>query len=266
MDIMTIVGMVAGFFVVILGILDSGDLGNYYDLPSIYITIGGTIGATIMSYPFDQFKRAMKAAGMAFKKIQVDLQKEIQMIINIANIARKEGLLALEDQVANMDDPFLKKGIMLMVDGSDPELIRGIMETEVDFMVERHSQSQAILEQMAAYSPSFGMAGTLVGLINMLQQLSDMAALGPNMSVAMVTTFYGVILANLIFTPLSKKLAAVSSQEVLRKELLLEGLLSIQDGENPRIIQDKLEAFISQSEIANIGSTDSGDAASGEEE
>lgn len=252
MDITTLGGMIGGIAVILIGIMGSGELGNYYDTSSVMIVIGGTIGATLMAYPLSQFKNALKAAAFAFKKMNMNLNEEIQLIIKIANIARKEGLLALEDQVAELDDPFMKKGVMLMVDGSDPELIRGIMETELDFMVERHGQSQAVLTQMAAFAPSFGMAGTLVGLINMLQSLDDMASLGPNMSVALVTTFYGVLLANLVFTPLSNKLKAISSQEVLRKELLLEGLLSIQDGENPRIIQDKLEAFIARSEIQNI--------------
>lgn len=194
-------------------------------------------------------KNLVKVIGEAFKAKNFDLSKDLDTIINIANIARREGILALEEAVADMDDPFLKKGIMLIVDGSDPELVRSIMETELDFISDRHSQGQAVLLQMSSYSPAFGMIGTLIGLINMLAQLSDMDSLAGNMAIALVTTFYGSAMANMIFTPLAKKLGIMSSEEYLRKELILEGILSIQDGENPRVIREKLNAFLSHSQL-----------------
>ncbi len=249
MDIFTIGSMIGVFLVVILGILQAGDIMNFVDMASVFVTVGGTILAGLFAYPLSQIKQTLKAVSIAFKKHEQNLNKEIDLIIGIANIARREGLLALEEQVQSMEDPFLKKGIMLIVDGSDPELIRDILETELDFMSARHSQIQATIGQFAAFAPAFGMLGTLIGLINMLKKLSDLSSLGPNMAVALITTFYGVIMANMIFTPIARKLAAISSQEYLRKELLLEGLLSIQDGENPRIIKDKLDAFIARSEL-----------------
>ena len=194
-------------------------------------------------------KNLIKTIGVAFKANKVDLNKDLELILNLANIARREGILQLEETVSSMDDPFIKKGVMLIIDGADPELVSKVMETEIDFISERHAQGQAVLLQMSSYSPAFGMIGTLIGLINMLADLNDMASLGGNMAVALVTTFYGSVLANLIFTPLAKKLGSMSSDEILRKQMALEGMLSIQDGENPRIIREKLNAFLSQSQL-----------------
>jgi len=144
------------------------------------------------------------------------------------------------------------------VDGSDPELIRSIMETELSVIKQRHSENRAILDSMAAYSPAFGMIGTLIGLINMLTNLDDMSSLGPNMSVALVTTFYGTMLANLVFSPMSKRLKAVGSLEYLRKELILEGIMAIQNGENPRVIKEKLSAFLPNAQQQYHGTSDAG--------
>lgn len=250
MEITTIIGIVLGLTFCVIGIMLDGDVMSFLDMPSVMIVFGGTISATIVSYPLTHLKNTFSIIKNAFRKSDIDLYKDIEMIIGIANIARREGLLALEDQVGEMNNPFLKKGIMLVVDGSDPELIKNIMQTELVFLQERHSQGQAVIESMASYAPAFGMVGTLIGLINMLKKLDDPDKIGPSMAVALVTTFYGVILANLVFTPLSKKLKMRSSLEFLQKELMLEGLLSIQDGENPRIIKDKLTAFISRGEVA----------------
>ncbi len=252
MDIGTIIGIVGAIAFVILGIVWGGqvqNLGNFYDMSSVLIVLGGTLMASIASYPLKTIMTLPKIIGKAFKTQQTDLNDDIDLIIKIANVARREGLLSLENQIAEMDNPFLKKGIMLIVDGSDPELIKNIMQTELVFISERHSSAHAMLDQMGAYAPAFGMIGTLIGLINMLKQLDDPDALGPGMAVALVTTFYGSFLSNVVFTPLSKKLAAYSSHEYLQKELLLEGMLSIQDGENPRIIKDKLTAFIARGSI-----------------
>ena len=250
MEITTIIGMGWGMVCVVISILLSGDLGMYIDAPSIFVVFGGVLGSTVASYPLNTLKGIVGVVVNAFKAKKVDLNEDVEMIINIANVARREGILALEETISNANDPFLRKGIMLIIDGSDPELVRSIMETELSFIKERHGSGQAVLLQMAAYSPAFGMIGTLIGLINMLNELDDMAALGPNMSVALITTFYGVILANLFFTPMAKKLKVMSDEEYLRKELVLEGILSIQDGENPRIIREKLNAFLSNSQLS----------------
>jgi chemotaxis protein MotA len=232
---------------------------DYLNAPSIFIVLGGVIASTVIAYPLEQLKSLMKIMGNAFRAQKVDLMQDIDMVIEIANVARRQGILALEESVENMDDLFFKKGILLVVDGSDPELVRSIMETDLVFLKERHGSGQAILLQMSSFSPAYGMIGTLIGLINLLGNLNDMEALGPNMAVALVTTFYGVIFANLIFTPLAKKLKAQSDTEYLRKEILLEGILSIQNGENPRVIREKLNAFLSntQVQIATARATES---------
>ena len=234
---------------VVISIMLNGSLSEFFNIPSIFIVVGGIIAATVVSYPMSVLKSLLKVIMSAFKAKKVDLSEDVENIIKIANIARREGILALEETVSETGDFFLKKGIMLIVDGSDPELVKSIMETELDFIRERHSQGQAVMLQMSSYAPAFGMIGTLIGLINMLGRLDDPSALGPGMAVALITTFYGSLLANLVFTPIARKLGSMSEEEYLKKEMLLEGILSIQDGENPRIIREKLNAFLPESQV-----------------
>lgn len=252
MDIATIIGLVLGVACVIFG-MSSGDVSQFWDVDSVLITIGGAVGATIMSFPLSNILKIGGAFKTAFITKKIDLNKDIDLIIDIANIARKEGLLALEDAVANVDEPFLKKGIMLMVDGSDPELIKSVLETELSYIESRHSTGSDFFMTLSSYAPAFGMIGTLIGLIQMLGGLDDPDSLGPGMSKALITTLYGSMLANMVCTPIGKKLKIRSGEEILEKELLMEGLLSIQDGENPRIIRDKLNSFISRKEVAKSG-------------
>ncbi len=249
MEFTTLAGIVSGIVCIVISILFNGSIDSFVNLPSIFTVFGGTIAATFVAYHGKALKSLKTVCSNAFKKNNMDLNKDIELIINIANIARREGLLALENAMEDLDNPFLKKGIMLMIDGADAELIKNVLETEIYFMQDRHSQGQAIINSMASYAPAFGMIGTLIGLINMLKSLDDYSSLGPGMALALVTTFYGVLLANLIFNPIAKKLKAQSDREVQQKELYIEGLMSIQNGENPRIIKDKLTSFIARSEI-----------------
>ena len=228
----------------IWGIYESGDISAYWDIKSIIITLGGTIASTITSFPIRDIGNVLKVAKNAFVHTETSLDQVIIDIITLANIARKEGLLSLEEYADNLDDEFLSKGIMLIVDGTEPDLVRNIMETELLYLEERHANGQRLFETAASYAPAFGMIGTLIGLINMLRTIDDPSTIGPNMSVALVTTFYGVVLANVVFLPLARKLKARNNEEILAKELIVEGLLSIQAGENPRIIEEKLKTFI----------------------
>ena len=166
----------------------------------------------------------------------------------------------------DIKSPFMRKGIMLIVDGSNSELVKNVMETEIYYLQERHGRSIAVLNTGAAYAPAFGMVGTLIGLIVMLLTLEDSSALGPSMATALITTLYGVLLANLVFSPLAKKLSALSAQEVMYNEMILEGILSIQDGENPRMIRDKLESFISSRQIEALDHRLNGTKPSGDKE
>ena len=252
LDVTTITGLLAGVACILISIFINGQIGSFIDLASVLIVVGGTVASTIISYPGKMLKSLTLIYKNAFQRKQFDLYHDIDMIIDIANIARREGLLALESAVEEMDNPFLKKGVMLIVDGGDPELVKSIMEAEIYFIQERHAQGQSIIDSMASYAPAYGMIGTLIGLINMLKNLQDSSTLGPAMAVALITTFYGIILANLLFIPVSKKLKVHTAAEIRQKELLLEGLLSIQDGENPRIIRDKLNAFLSHKELRKM--------------
>ncbi len=245
----TIIGIALGLVCVLASIMTSGEIGSFIDGASIFIVVGGTICAGLASFSFDAVKQTIAAISIAIKKENSDYNDDIEYIIKIANIARKDGLLALEELTEEMQDPFLKKAIMLVVDGSDPELIQSILETEIDATKARHSTVWNVLDGMAGYAPAFGMIGTLIGLINMLKNLSDMSSLGPNMSVALVTTFYGSAMANLIFNPFSKRLKTIGSIEYTRKELVLEGVLAIQNGENPRVIKEKLNSFLSKKAV-----------------
>ncbi len=244
MDISSAIGLILGIAFIIGGIVTSGDIGSFWDLPSVIIVLGGTIASTLASFPMENFLNTGKVIKKAFFYKETSPNEVIVEIIQLANIARKEGLLSLEEYAEKLDDEFLKKGIMLIVDGTDPDLVRNIMETELVFIEERHSEGQSIFETMGTYAPAFGMIGTLIGLINMLKALDDPSAIGPSMSVALVTTFYGSMLANVVFLPLAQKLKMRSNSEILIKELMVEGLLSIQAGENPRIIEEKLKTFI----------------------
>lgn len=244
MDIATIIGFAAGIGFMIFGILLSGDLISYFHFPSIIITLGGTVASTLISYPIKKVVKTFKIVKHAFTASTLPIGDVISKIIELSNIARKEGLLALEEAAEKTDDTFLKKGIMLIVDGTDPELVRNILETELSFLEDRHKDGQGIFETMGAFAPAFGMIGTLIGLINMLKEMDDPSSVGPNMSVALITTFYGSVFANVIFLPIANKLKGRSSEEIIIKELMVEGLLSIQAGENPRIIEEKLKTFI----------------------
>lgn len=246
MDISTIIGLVWGIICVIVSIiLGQGRIMLFVDWPSIFIVFGGIVAAMLVAYPIPKLVAGLKVASHAFKKNDIDPTKVISQINDLALSARKEGLLALEEIAQGMDDPFLQKGVLLIVDGTDAELLRSILETEIAFVENRHKDNQKVWEMLAELGPAWGMIGTLIGLIIMLDNLDDPSTLGPKMAVALVTTFYGSLIANFIATPIVNKLKLASDEEVLHKQVMVEGLLSIQAGENPRVIEEKLKAFLS---------------------
>lgn len=246
MDISTILGFVSGVTFIILSLIISGaNFATYLDPASFMITVGGATAAVLIATPMERVILAMKAVKFTFKSTDSDTSSVINKIIELANIARKEGLLALEEAAQNMDDEFLKKGILLIVDGTDPELVRSILETELAFIENRHADLQGVWIFYAGQGPAWGMIGTLLGLVNMLENMSDVSSLGGNMAIALITTLYGSLLANLICSPIANKLKIRSAEEIMVKEVMIEGMLSIQAGENPRIIEEKLKAFLS---------------------
>ncbi|SCY00518.1 chemotaxis protein MotA [Lachnospiraceae bacterium XPB1003] len=250
MDLASLLGMLICFLMIVFGMVygkngvDFGAIINFLDAQSAIITFGGAFCAIMMSNTMPDFIGGLKSITLIFKPPALNAPDIIKKIIDLSNVARKEGLLSLEEAASDIDDAFLKKGILLIVDGTDPELVRGIMETELDNIDARHKKRIKYWQDVASMGPAWGMIGTLIGLINMLQNMSDAAAIGPSMAVALITTMYGSMLANWICTPTSTKLGVFNDLELQVKEIMIEGLLSIQAGENPRVIEEKLKSFL----------------------
>ncbi len=240
----SVIGMIAGFVLIGYAILSGGGLSSFWDFKSVLIVFGGTLSATLVAYPMEQIKNLPRVLKVLNRSNPVDHQGIIDVLVGFAEKARREGLLALEDDVAQLSDVFLQKGVQLIVDGTDAELVRSILETELTFIEDRHKANAGVFETAGNFAPAFGMLGTLVGLIQMLQDLEDPSAIGLGMAVALVTTFYGSLLSNMILLPLATKLRTKSKDEILLKEVMIEGILSIQAGENPRIVEEKLKAFL----------------------
>lgn len=261
-DIASLLGIVMGLVMLIFGIISNagvGGFGRYIDIASAIITFGGAFAATLACYSLQDYISGLKSFLLVFKGSSLDTVEMINKIIDLSNVARKEGLLSLEESAAELDEPFLKKGVLLIVDGTDPELVRGIMETELVNIEARHKNLSGFWETLGAMGPAWGMIGTLVGLVNMLYNMEDAAAIGPAMAVALITTLYGSLLANWICTPVSNKLKANNASEMMQKEVMIEGLLSIQAGENPRVIEEKLKSFLSPKDRLSAGSDAGGE-------
>lgn len=269
MDIATIIGLVASFSLMIFGIIVDmkqgikilpGNIGAFVDVQSIMITFGGAF-MTMMaqSGSIGEFLNGVKSFGLVMKVMPSSEAETIKNIIDLSNVARKEGLLALEEAAGEIQDEFLKKGILLIVDGTDPELVRSILETELMCIEDRHKGTIGFWEGLGGMGPAWGMIGTLIGLINMLKNLDDPSTVGPSMAVALVTTFYGSVLANWICTPVASKLKGKNAAEIMMKEVMVEGLLSIQAGENPRVIEEKLKSFLAPSARSGIGQEEGGE-------
>ena len=251
MELGSIIGLVVGLLVFLVSMLLAVDLdfgmflSAYIDATSVVIVFGGTFFSAFLAFPIDRVLGALKSVGVIFKPLNANPKSSINEIIDLANLARREGILALEERASTMEDPFLKKGVMLIVDGTDPELVRSILETEMTYIETRHNNARLVWDYFAAQAPSWGMIGTFIGLVAMLLNLDDPDNLGPAMAVALLTTLYGSFVANLFAIPISRKLKYFNNEELVMKEISLEGMLSIQAGENPRIIEEKLKSFLS---------------------
>ena len=265
MDIASLIGIVACLGLVMFGIVSGDDgmaaIGFFVDPPSMLITFGGSFMATMASVTLPDFIGGLKSFTLIFKTESANIPEMITKIIDLSNVARKEGLLSLEEAASDLDDAFMKKGILLIVDGTDPELVRGILETELVSIEGRHKDKIGFWETLGSMGPAWGMIGTLIGLINMLKNLEDASSIGPAMSVALVTTLYGSLIANWLCNPTASKLKVNNEREVAVKEMIVEGLLSIQAGENPRVIEEKLKSFLTPQASGSLGE---GDEAGGE--
>ncbi|MEL7649238.1 MAG: MotA/TolQ/ExbB proton channel family protein [Sedimentibacter sp.] len=258
MNISFILGLLAGFGLVIFGIISSSSslsqvTQSFVDFPSMYITFGGAIAATVMSVPVKYLKDVPQNMKVLMKREKIDLNLYIDTIEELAKEARLKGLLVLEEKVNSMDlqDEFLKYCVMLIVDAIEPTKVRAQIENEIDCIEARHASAWKVFDTLAAFGPAFGMLGTLIGLINMLANMDTSQgadALGKGMSTALVTTFYGSMLANMVCAPISNRLKAKHDEEMIAKEMIMEGVLSIQSGENPKYIREKLNSYITYKE------------------
>ncbi len=251
MDKGTIIGIVAGMALLIVSMMMGVGIGPYLDIPSVIVVVGGTIAATFVNFPFSDVLGVMKVTQKVLKEQPISPQKYIEQIVSISKKARTNGLLAIEEDLNNIDEDFMKMTLQHVVNGTEAEDLNNIMDAELSIMAERHKIGQQIYMAMGMYSPAFGMIGTLIGLIAMLQNLDDPSSIGPAMAMAMITTLYGAVFANLFFLPMAGKLKQRSEQELQFKEMLLMGILSVQAEESPRVIQNKLLSYIPPAERAS---------------
>lgn len=245
MDIATVIGLIAGITLVCITIVMGGNVAIFINVPSLVMVVGGTLSAILINYPLGDVLTVMNTVKNAFTHKEKSTEALIQKLIEFATVARREGILALESHAGDAGDDFLQQSIQLAIDGTAPELIKDILTTEIAFMEDRHTMAQSVLNAFATFAPAFGMVGTLIGLVSMLATLDDPSSIGGGMAIALLTTLYGALIANLLALPLLGKLRVRTANELLQKEIIIEGILSIQSGDNPRVVEQKLKAFVS---------------------
>lgn len=245
MDVLSLIGIIMAFVAIIGGnYLEGGHLGALANGPAALIVLGGTVGAALLQSPLSAFKRAMQTAVWILFPPHIDLASGIGRVVNWSLTARKEGLLGLESMADAEPDPYARKGLQLLVDGMEPETIRGVLE--VDYMTQesRDIEAAKVFESMGGYAPTIGIIGAVMGLIHVMGNLADPGQLGSGIAVAFVATIYGVASANLLLLPVASKLKSIAQRQSLYREMLLEGILSIAEGENPRSIELKLQGYM----------------------
>ncbi len=245
MDIATVIGVLVCVALLVVSILSKSGLDIFFDPASLGLVLGGAVAATLMCFPL---QRMLKLASIAKKVLfvkAVDSVQHVTTLVRLAEVARRDGILSLENHLADGEyDEFMVRGLRMAIDGQDPSVIQAAMEQEVETLLERHAIGKSVFETLGKYAPAFGMLGTIMGLIIMLQNMDDPEALGPGMALALITTFYGSLFANVFFLPIADKLGTRSAEELSTKMLIIRGVMSIQSGDNPRIVQQKLLAFL----------------------
>lgn len=244
MDIATIVGILSATGLVLGAIFMGSGLNVFINIPSLCIVVGGTIGVTLVAYPLKDFLSVIKVVQKAIFTKNISATELISKFTDFANKTRKEGILALESEIKKVTDEFLKKGVQLSIDGLEPQQIQNILDTEIEFVRDRHKLGADIFISMGTFAPAMGMIGTLIGLVQMLQSMDDPSTIGPAMAVALLTTFYGSLMANICCMPIAGKLKTRSKEEMLTKEMTIQGIISLSNGDNPRILEQKLLAFL----------------------
>lgn len=244
MDIATIIGLVSGFGLILWAIMGKADIGTFIDGGSVAIVVGGATSAALVSFPIKHLLGVAKVVKNCFFSKPRSTGNLITEMVKYAEIARRDGILALENVTKDIKDPFLVSGIQMAVDGTDPDLIETIMDTDLEAVESRHAEGKALFDNVGRFAPAFGMIGTLIGLVIMLKDMDDPSKIGPAMAVALLTTMYGAILANLIALPMAEKLGLRSREELLLKQIVIKGVMAIQAGDNPRIVEQKLRTFL----------------------
>jgi chemotaxis protein MotA len=244
LDLSTIIGMGAAFGLMLMAILQGGPLTMFINIPSVLIVVGGTAGVAFVQYPAKDLLDAINVAKKTVLHKEASINDMIMQLMGFANKARKEGILALQSEMEKIDDEFLVKAMQMAVDGQEPDTLRGMLNTEIEYIQQRHEKGANIFISLGTIAPAMGMVGTLIGLVQMLQTMDDPSKIGPAMAVALLTTFYGAVMANVMFLPMAGKLRLRSDSEMLIKTLIIEGMQSILSGENPRIMEQKLHSFI----------------------
>jgi chemotaxis protein MotA len=247
MDSTTVGGLLFGIGCLIAALwLEGGHLQQLVNLPAALIVLGGTFGATLIGLSVQQLRDLPHIVRQALVRPSIDIPQTIQWLVTLSEKARRDGLLALEADANAASDEFLQRALQLAIDGTDPELVRDILQLEITFLEERHRQGEQVFTSMGGYAPTMGVLGTVMGLIHMLSRIENPSQMGPAIATAFVATLYGVSSANLLFLPLANKLRTRHAEEVLLREVIVEGVLAIQSGENPRIVEQRLRAFLSQ--------------------
>jgi chemotaxis protein MotA len=249
MDLATIIGIVLAIFSLLISVvIEGGSLGSLINIPAAILVIGGTLGATMTCFSIKDFVKLPKWLTVALKEKKTDSGEIIKTIVELAETARREGILKLENMLEDLSNDFLKQGITLVVDGTDYEVTKTILHTELDLMRERHQAGIKFFEAAGGYAPTMGIIGTVMGLVHVLGNLSDSSSLGGAIATAFIATFYGVSSANIFWLPIAAKLKSRDSKEALARDIIIEGVLSIQAGESPRIIEDRLKSFLAPPE------------------
>lgn len=249
MDITVIIGVVLGFGMMIYGIVSgTGDFATFINIPSIVITVGGAISSAITANKKNVVFGIVKVIMNVIKEPKIDYAGTLRTLVSFSEKARREGLLSLEANLEEIQDPFFKKAVQLVVDGTEPEVLKNMMEIEIDMATSELLDQKGFFDSLGTFGPAFGMIGTLIGLIQMLKSLNNPETLGPSMAVALITTLYGSILANIVGIPVAEKIARRAADLELSKRMILEGVLSIQAGENPRVLEEKLKSYLPSQE------------------
>lgn len=244
MDFGTIIGLVAGAVLLFASILMASDLNAFIDYPSILMVGGGSICAAMISFPVQHLFSVAKITKKCFFTKARDPKQLIGEMVKYAEIARRDGILALDNITGKIDDPFIVQGIQMAVDGTDSDLIEAILMSDLEAVEARHADGKALFDNIGKFAPAFGMIGTLVGLVIMLKNMADPASIGPSMAIAILTTLYGAVISNMVALPLAEKLGRRSKEEILLKMIVIKGVMAIQAGDNPRIVDQKLKTFL----------------------